>query len=294
MSAFLLQIRQFFQQPPGNMAYHLVILFILFFAFQSIWVIRRNSRFLYIKRLTLGLYILLAGQAILLLAAAITWLTGSTGFPLLPTLDRVVNAISLVWIIWLWVFPVPERRYDLIAIGVSGFLFVAWIVTFISVSQLPVTAEFNGTTISLGWNIVLCVLALAGLILTYIYRPFNWNFGSALFFLLFLGGILQITLGGKTGNYPGIFRFSQLAAYLLLPLLALRLFSPPVTEQTMEQARMYRERRRFSAEPRTLQAWFNIPCNPPDGQLPPLTSQSHRSNHAGRYLLSHPCPAAAG
>jgi signal transduction histidine kinase len=284
MSGLFHQIGLFLQQSPGNVFFHLVILFSIFATFQVIWINQRNSRFLHIKRLRTGLVVLLIGQGLILVASMITQLTGISPQTLVPTLDRAVIMISLIWIIWLWIAPKPSRFIDRAIVGLSFFFLILWIISLIVWFPQSENNEFNTTGMALGWDILLCILSLFGAYTIIRKRPFIWSFGFVICILIFIGGVLQILLGNSQGNLAGILRLSFLVSFPLLPFLAMRLFSPPVAEQTGEQARMYRERRRYSADPRTLQTWLHTAQQLPEGTLPPLIAKA-----IGQTMLSDIC-----
>lgn len=284
MSGLFNQIELFFQQSPGNVVYHLVLLFSLFTTFQSIWINQRNSRFLHIKRLRRGLSVLLIGQGLMLAASLFSWLIGISPQSLLPTLDRAVIVLSLMWIIWLWMAPKPSLRIDRVMVGVSIFLLLLWVISLVVWFPQSEKMEFNTTGMALGWDILLCVFSIAGIVVIFRKRPFIWSFGFVFCILMFIGGILQITFGNLQGNFAGILRLFLLVAFPLLPFLAMRLYSPPVAEQTGEQARMYRERRRYSADPRTLLAWLQSTKKLPEGTLP-----SNIARAVGQTMLADIC-----
>ncbi len=284
MSGLFHQIGLFLQQSPGNVFFHLVILFSLFATFQVIWINQRNSRFLHIKRLRTGLVVLLIGQGLILVVSLVTQLTGISPKTLFPTLDRAVIVISLIWIIWLWIAPKPSRFIDRAIVGLSFFFLILWIISLIAWFPQSESNDFNTTGMALGWDILLCLLSLYGALTIIRKRPFIWSFGFIICVLIFVGGVLQIFLGNSQGNLAGILRLSFLISFPLLPFLAMRLFSPPVAEQTGEQARMYRERRRYSADPRTLQTWFRTVQQLPEGALPPLIAKA-----IGQTMLADIC-----
>jgi len=284
MNGLFYQIGLFLQQSPGNVFFHLVILFSLFATFQAIWINQRNSRFLHIKRMRTGLVVLLIGQSLILLASLISQLAGISPQTLLPTLDRAVILISLIWILWLWIAPKPSHFIDRAIVGLSLFFLILWIISLIIWFPQSKNNEFNTTGMALGWDILLCVLSLFGAFTIIRNRPFIWSFGFVICILIFIGGMLQIFLGNSQGNLAGILRLSFLVSFPLLPFLAMRLFSPPVAEQTGEQARMYRERRRYSADPRTLQTWLHITQELPEGALPPLIAKA-----IGQTMLADIC-----
>ncbi len=98
--------------PPGNLLYHLVLVFSISGALQASFIHWRISAFPQARRTVIGLTVLMLPQVILFVISGVGWqgIINLTAF--LPPLDRAMTLIGLVWIIWLWSFPEPNRGVD--------------------------------------------------------------------------------------------------------------------------------------------------------------------------------------
>ena len=98
--------------PPGNLLYHLVLVFSIAGALQAAFIHWRISAFPQARRTVIGLTILMLPQVLLFVISGLGWqgIINLTVF--LPPLDRAMTMIGLTWIIWLWSFPEPNRAVD--------------------------------------------------------------------------------------------------------------------------------------------------------------------------------------
>lgn len=284
------QIGQFLQQTPGNMLYHLVLLFILFAAYQGITITARNSRFLHINKIKIGIAILFLLQMVPLLAALLIWVTNLDAHVLLPPLDRAINAVSLVWLIWLWVFPDSKQRITLTGIAVSAIFGLGWLVTFLIWISQSTGLSFNASGYALGWDIALVVLAVAGVISITLTRKSHWFYGLIMFAVLLVGNLLQLLPAGWVGDFPGFQRIGFILAFPLLPFLALRLFPPPLHEITKEQENMFIERRRYSMQLHTLQDWMTTFTSTSPESLAPMAARSLAETMLADFCYLLPFP----
>ena len=229
MSLFLGQIFTFLTNPPGNLIYHLVLVFsiaaALLEAVLSLFASKPSREW----RTVIGLAILLGFQLVMIVISGLTsqgWFNAQT---LLPPLDRAVTLLSLVWISWLWAFPEPMRLADvaalllnLLGITVLGFTLVFWV-------QNP-ASSFNlsrGETIWQVFSIAVILLGILGLVL---HRPKGWSYGFAMLILGFFGHLLTLVYPME-GNFPGIVRLAQLAMFPILLTLNQRLPFPAQSGQ---------------------------------------------------------------
>jgi len=257
MSGLLNHLGQFLQHYPGNLTYHLVILFLILAVYLAAGLINKHSRYLFTKQMRAGLLVLFGAQLVMLLVALITQSAQLDSRLLMPATDRFVIGISLVWIAWLWISVHPARRINLTAIIVTGLLAAFWVVTLIIWIPSADQSDFNASGLAAVWNGLLAFLALAAAIFLFRTRQFQWHAGFAMFVLILIFSLLQFTSAGLVGDYPGFIRFGLLAAFPLLMIVIQRLFPPPLNEITKDQVRLYGDRRRFSAELQTLQDWLN-------------------------------------
>lgn len=242
----------FLQEYPGNLAYHLVLLFLILAVYFTTSMIGRNSRYLFTRQMRAGLLILFGIQLIMLLGSVIVWAAQLDTRLVLPALDRFIIASSLVWISWLWLQVQPAMRITQAAVIISALLGILWGITLVLWHPEMETETFNSTWIAAAWNGLTALLCVGAAVLIIRKRHFQWYFGFVMILLLLAGSLLQFTPAGKIGDHPGFIRFGLLAAFPLLLFTAQRLFPPPLNEITKEQTRLYGDRRRYSAELSTL------------------------------------------
>lgn len=274
----------FLQEYPGNLTYHLILLFFILAVIVTTAMIGRNSRYLYTRQMRLGLQILFGIQMAMLLGAVIAWAARLDARLILPPLDRCITAGSLVWISWLWLQVQPEKRITVAAVVLSTLLVVLLGVTLVLWPPLMKNGTFNSTWLAAVWNgltALLCAGA-AGFIIR--KRHFQWYFGFVMFLLVLASSLLQFTPAGKVGDYPGFIRFGLLAAFPLLLFTAQRLFPPPLNEITKAQALLYGDRRRYSAELSTLQDWLQAASHTCAADIHPVIARA-----AAKTLLADFC-----
>ncbi len=216
MAEFMQQLINLLLTPPGNLIYQLVLAFSIAGVLLSAFNQRRNSNFTQGKRVVIGLSLLLVIRLILFLAAAVTWRGMIDEHLLLPPIDRAVTVFSLVFIVWLWCFPKPNRIADVLTI-VFGLLIIilsalnlAWWY-YQGSADIPYNS-FEANTI--GDIFALSILAIGGLILI-ARRPIGWGFGLAMFVFLAAGHALSLAFPSPELDYSGVVRITQMAAYPL-------------------------------------------------------------------------------
>lgn len=218
MEAFFEQIYSILTVPPGSLAYHLVLAFSIAGALQIAVSAWQKSEGAHSRRWMLGLGLLLFLQVVQFGMAALGWQEIIPTLTVLPPVDRGVSLLSLLLIAWVWSFPRSSRLGDTAAV-LLGLFIAAFMVFSISWfgQQVP-GLTFNQTWLDFGvqlFGILLAGLAGAGLLLR---RPVGWGYGFGMLGLLMVGHLLQAWLLPE-GNFAGIHRIFQMAAYPLLLLL---------------------------------------------------------------------------
>jgi len=241
--------------PPGNLIYHLVLVFSISGALQAAFIHWRISAFPQARRTVLGLTILMVPQVLLFAISGLGWqgIINLTVF--LPPLDRAMTLISLIWIIWLWVFPEPSRGADAATILLTLFVAIALALSLASwVGATPGTL-YNTTVQDFIWQIASLGFIAVGILLLLTRRPNGWGNGFAVLILALLGHTLQIIFGSGGGNYPGIVRVAYMAVYPFLMTLPQR-FPMPSQDRptTIKQDAPVDERRHYSTDPKTFHA----------------------------------------
>jgi nitrogen-specific signal transduction histidine kinase len=215
MSAFLQQIFELITTNPGNLAYHLVLAFSIVGALQAS-LGQLQSRLASHRRLVAGLGILLVLRLSLFLMAALSWQGVMFAPHHLPPLDRLVNLLSLIAVIWLWIFPKPTRLGDaatgllgLLALTLFGIAMVWW-------NQYGPALNYNGAWLDIYGEIFAVLLLAAGIFGLVILRPVGWGIGLGMLGLLSAGHIAHLLAPLPPGDFPGAVRLTQMAAFPLL------------------------------------------------------------------------------
>ncbi len=266
MDNFLSQIFNLLTAPPGNLIYHLVIAFSIGSALQANLSYTRDPNNLSPRRITLGLSVLLAIQAVMFLVSGLAWQGIVNPQILLPPIDRAANAFAVVWIIWLWAFPKPVRWADSLFILLNLVVAVSLAFT-LSIWSTETSTPFNNTWLDTGWEVFSLAIVLIGSALLLIRRPSGWPIGMGMLAVLLIGYLFQV-LVFYSGDFPGFVRLAQLAAFPLLFALPerspVRGEAPIPAQQTSAQAEnktdkpIVKERRRYSADPKTVHAFLSL------------------------------------
>lgn len=267
MESLLQQILNLLIAPPGNLVYHLILAFSVISSLQAAWIWRQKAPSSASNRLLFGLGMLLLGQLILFLSSGLAWQGALDEHFLLPPLDRAVILFSLVWITWLWNFPLPARLGD----TVTGFLNLGVVLLLIFsyttwVSQGSGYA-FNYSWMDWAWELANFFVVLTGMAVLLFSRPSGWGFGVGMLSVSLAGLVAHLAITASGGDFSGYIRLSQLAAYPLLPMLLQRFTTVEAASESALAAnedalpagrRQRSERRRYSADSRTLHAWFEV------------------------------------
>jgi signal transduction histidine kinase len=282
MNTLLENVFTILTSSPENLVYHLVLVFAIMAAFQSVMVLQRKSEGKQARRMMLGLAVLLLGQIVLFVASAFTWQGLANPQLLLPPIDRAVTIISLTWAVWLWAFPKPTRLADALVAVVSLVVVILLIVTFVLWNQNPLTSGFNTSLLDTGWNALGTFLVFAGLLVLVIQRGEGWGMGTS-FLLLHLAGFLAHFVWAKTGgDYSAPLRLAMLCAYPLLPSLVQHLQPAEVKSETPQvvetpaietpipvvSASPDIERRRYTADPRSSYTWLQLAAEEESQHVP--------------------------
>src|SRR5688572_25831467 len=107
MNALFDQIFSLLTVPPGNLIYHLVLVFAIASALQAAFNHWRSSEFPQVRRTMFGLSVLLLAQIFIFAFSGLNWPGIINPAASLPPLDRAFILFSIVWITWLWAFPEP-------------------------------------------------------------------------------------------------------------------------------------------------------------------------------------------
>jgi len=112
MNEFFTQIYSLITSETGALTYQLILAFSVTGALLSALGHWRRSEIRQLRRMLVGLSLLLALRIIIFIIAGLAWQDLIRYEQLLPVLDQWVTLLSLVLIIWLWAFPEPNRYAD--------------------------------------------------------------------------------------------------------------------------------------------------------------------------------------
>lgn len=257
MGAYFQEAFNFLTIPPGNLVYHLVLVFSIGGALQAAFANWRMSEFPQARRAVIGLAVLLILQIALFVVSGLIWQGVVDAQTLLPPLDRTVMFVSAAWIVWLWAFPEPSRTSDAVAILLTLLAFAGLALNV--VERLDGTLmPFNGSVEDLVWQAFLTGVLALGLVILLVRRPNGWGNGFAFLSIGFVGHVLHILFNGGEGDYAGLSRLAYLAAYPLLMTLPQRfpLTTRQVTVRQTDSAMP--ERRRYSTDPKTFHSLLSL------------------------------------
>ena len=170
---------------------------------------------------------------LVMLGAAVVALYGGLDANLImPPLERLVHALTLLLLGWAFLsadFFHWRNRSNLIIFGVAFLLTLLFINTARGwLADHEAGLLFNGTDYALIWTAATGCIAAAALLLTALNTRHIVDAPlKALFFFLFVAGscwdLLQFAQGEISGHYQGAARLAQAAGLVLLPLIIHRL-----------------------------------------------------------------------
>ena len=259
MILLLDQLSTLLTTSPGNLIYHLAIVFSIAGAFQAAYYHWRSSQFPQVRRAMLGLTTLVLAQLALFIISGLAWQGIFDPAFVLPPLDRAITLFSLIWITWLWAFPETNRSADATTILLSILVLAGFTLDLVSWGSQIAVQPYNATVQNMLWQVFsILFAALAGLVLV-IRRPSGWQNGLVLIGLVFLGHTLFLVFNDKTGSFSGTLRLIYLAAFPMLMTLPQRFPTPVVRSASATgQDTLVQERRRYSTDPKTFHALLGL------------------------------------
>jgi hypothetical protein len=207
--------------PPGNLVYHLVLAFSIAGTFPGALTLWHRTGMEEGRRMVIGLTWLLLAQVILIFNAGLAQFFQNFD-AWLPVLDRAAYAFSLLIFIWLWVYPKGSSRVNSATILLGLITILLALVSGLWWQNQAGYTNFNGTSLDFLWTGFSLVLAFGGGLLLILRRPDGYGFGLGMFILLMLGMLVYLLDPQPAGNFPGIIRLSQIAAYPILLTLPTR------------------------------------------------------------------------
>ncbi|NMC53573.1 MAG: GAF domain-containing sensor histidine kinase [Chloroflexi bacterium] len=294
MNTFVQQVFEILTTAPGSLIYHLILVFSIAAALQVTITAHGNRQVK--SRLLTGLGVLLAGQILLFIISGLVWQGVLNSRSILPPLDRILSALSLTWIIWMWVFPLPRRVPDVIHAVLNLVILLLALFTFTAWNAQSPLTPFNLSLFDIGWNAFLLLMAIIGIVALAIAHPAGWGLPLAMLLLSIAGSAYHLGWMPPEGDFAPAIRIAAICAYPLLPGLALILQSAgqpsPFAIQPAEQSNGFIERRRYNAEPRAFYAWLQLAVEEnPQKVYPALTHAVAQSMLSDLCLFIVPSPS---
>ena len=175
MVSIFQQVLSLVTSSPGNLAYHVVLAFSITGALQAALHLLKDQEFPQVRRMVLGLSLLLLSRLVLFGFAGLTVMGLADPHTLLPVIDRGMTALCIVIITWLWNFP----ESTLLADAASGLLVLliltALLLTGIWWGSNNDNLYFNTSLADYGWEIFSLLILIFGGILISIRRPNGWG-----------------------------------------------------------------------------------------------------------------------
>jgi signal transduction histidine kinase len=230
MNAFFNQIFSILTSETGSLTYHLVLAFSVAAALQAAFMRWRSAEIAHGRRPIVGLVFLLIFRLALFIAAGLAWQGVFNASAILPPVDRAAALLSLLLIVWLWAFPEPVRAADAAVMLLFLLTLSMFILGMFWWSGQAATAGFNGSIPDVTSNTFAALLAGLGIIILLVRKPSGWGVGLGMLGLLFTGRLLNLLIPPEAGDFSGLVRLTEMAAYPLLLVLPQPV--PAVRDQT--------------------------------------------------------------
>ena len=223
----LSQLTQLLSVPPGDLVYHLIVLF----AMDAILMMAIDEgRYANWTSSTLRLALAAGGLVVARLALVVVALLSAVGVInsawVAPPLERFVAVASLGLLIWAflpWVDDYPQAGLVLVVVNVvaSVILYAVFAPQWYTTAQ-STGAFYNATLADWVWNVWAVALAALAIIATLLRRGGPWGMLVAAFGLLLVGHTLHLFTADTQTHIAGWVRLAELCAYPILAGLMLR------------------------------------------------------------------------
>jgi GAF domain-containing protein len=221
------QLTLLLSAPPGDLVYHLVVLF----AIEAILLLalgegRRSNwprQTLRVTIAAIGLLILRAAQVAVALASA-AGLADSTW--IMPPLERFAAVMSLGLLAWAflpWMEDFPQAGLVLVLVNSVGGIIAYALLGPEWYRGVQTTEQFyNATSANWVWSMWAIALAALASLAAIVRRRAQWGLLVAAFGLLMLGHLLHLMDAAPKSHVAGWVRLAELCAYPILAGLMLR------------------------------------------------------------------------
>lgn len=225
----LTDLTQLLTQLPGNLAYHLVILFAIGGALQAAWAQWQQAPYPQTRRLLQGLAALFAARLLLFALGGMAWQETISPHIALPIADRAATAFTLALFTWLWGFPEKHRGGDTFLQGTLAVIVLGVVASGVLWPQYA-SRYFNNSPIDLAWSTFNILLGITGILVLLQRRPNGASAGLIALSVLTLGHIIHVLLPLANNDLDSFLRFADLLAYPLVFTLPYRFNTPKPAE----------------------------------------------------------------
>jgi GAF domain-containing protein len=215
------QLTRLLSAPPGDLVYHLVVLF----ALEAVLLLarglsRRSDAGYTAVRVTFAAIVLLVLRAAMVVVA----LMGTTGIVnaawFMPPLERLAAFAGLGllgWALLPLLHDYVQAGLVLVALtlGIGLVLYAIYAPQWYAETQIRQTF-YNATPADLVWTVLAVVLSLLATVAALTRRRAQWAWLSVIFGLVFLGNLMHLLDSEPQSHVAGWVRLSELCAYPLL------------------------------------------------------------------------------
>lgn len=257
MDSIFSQIFKLLVESPGNLVYHLVIVFAALAGLQTVFLLESPLNRRAAARMKTGFVVILAGQVLLFVVSALGWQKIIDAQWVLPLLDRAVILISLIWIGWMMVNPPSTRATDLtvgiLTVGTAALFGITLVLWQPFVGRV----DFNGSPYDLNWIVLVLLIAVISVIAVIFFRPENWGTDVGFFGLIFAGAVLHMVLPYSGSDYPAAVRLAMISAFPLLPGLSWAL-KPFATADNKKPLKPAPRSHLFTEPSKVIHSWAKL------------------------------------
>ncbi|OGN89500.1 MAG: hypothetical protein A2Y88_06065 [Chloroflexi bacterium RBG_13_48_10] len=219
------QIINFLETPQGNLIYSTILSLSSLGVLVAFWYASGYGVSSEAKRVHRGLLCLFLFQVLLLVSTLLAWLGEVETHMFLPLLDRTIALLSLILIIWLWVFSGAKRGLNVFVIFLETLVLIAGIISFVLWLMLGAGLFFNNSTLGAYAYYLGFFLLAVGLLLLLWRRPNDWGAGILMLLIMLAGYLAQYFFPQPAGDYGWLVHIGEMIAFPILFVLPRRFLS---------------------------------------------------------------------
>ena len=254
-------LNNLFNQNEGRIFFQLILILIISASLFSVFSNRKLISQTTYRRAILSEVLVLGLELLYLIGSCLNFYRVVSLDAILLSYFPFIFSFSALWIIWLWCFPLASMKSDspkfVLGIALILIFFIQLFFDYVvRIRNIEITALFN-----IMWSLTTLVILILGFILLVINHSFNWFFGC-IFTLIHLAGFLvtQIFPGISPQQNIGILLFSQIFAYLIMPVLSQSFVFTTFSEekQVINNLPIASKKMKILPTQKVFQAWLNL------------------------------------